>query len=399
MYKRQPPDPPIFYNAFPFGITAGPDGALWFTEFANNTIGRISTTGVISEYPIPTIGAGPYGITAGPDGALWFTEFYGNQIGRITTDGVVTEYPLPTSSSEPRWIASGPDGALWFTEYESNQIGRITTDGVITEYPLPDPNNRPEGIAAGPDGALWFTEQRGVNGEGLPKIGRIQAGMAMQVTADRSTVTATEMITATIIITNASLVPTSAVTLTLAEGEGMLYALRDEEDEGRFGTIEGQTNAVYFDALDFDSGEQKTFKIPLIISPLPNPGNPSLPVVVTSSFSVTSATGATVSARLVITANPLTDGPLDDPSAFEGLPGQPVADVGANPDGPLGAQAPFAAARPGTEVIPSADGDVWQYYINGVIDKWSRKDKTLYFTLKRRGLSARSAYALSLIHI
>ena len=24
-------------------------------------------------------------IEAGPDGALWFTEFYGNKIGRITT--------------------------------------------------------------------------------------------------------------------------------------------------------------------------------------------------------------------------------------------------------------------------------------------------------------------------
>ncbi len=37
-------------------------------------------------------------ITTGPDGALWFTELI-DQIGRITTAGVITEFPIPTASS------------------------------------------------------------------------------------------------------------------------------------------------------------------------------------------------------------------------------------------------------------------------------------------------------------
>jgi streptogramin lyase len=37
----------------------------------------------ITEYPVPTPASGPIQITAGPDGALWFTEEFGNQIGRI----------------------------------------------------------------------------------------------------------------------------------------------------------------------------------------------------------------------------------------------------------------------------------------------------------------------------
>jgi streptogramin lyase len=44
----------------------------------------------ITEYPIPTSASLPFGVTAGPDGALWFTEAEGNKIGRITP-------PLPTS--------------------------------------------------------------------------------------------------------------------------------------------------------------------------------------------------------------------------------------------------------------------------------------------------------------
>jgi streptogramin lyase len=63
-----------------------------------------------------TAGSQPYGITAGPDGALWFTQFAANKIGRITTAGVVREFPLPTLNSHPTGITSGSDGALWFIE-------------------------------------------------------------------------------------------------------------------------------------------------------------------------------------------------------------------------------------------------------------------------------------------
>jgi virginiamycin B lyase len=84
----------------------------------------------ITSYPIPTPSSGPQQITTGPDGALWFTELVG-QIGRLTTTGAFTEYPV---SGEPFGIAAGPDGALWFTVENTGQIGRITTDGAITEY-------------------------------------------------------------------------------------------------------------------------------------------------------------------------------------------------------------------------------------------------------------------------
>ena len=154
---------PLPVSSFPNGIAAGPDGALWFTEGSRVKIGRITTTGVVTEYSVPTSSSAPYEIVSGPDGALWFTETSARKIGRITTAGVVTEYPVP---GVPWEIAGGPDGALWFTEVDG-KIGRITTTGIITEYPIPTSSGYPGGIAAGPDGALWFTE---VDGN---KIGRI----------------------------------------------------------------------------------------------------------------------------------------------------------------------------------------------------------------------------------
>jgi virginiamycin B lyase len=51
------------------GIAAGSDGALWFSEGADNLIGRITTAGVVTEDPVPTAASGPYRITTGPDRA------------------------------------------------------------------------------------------------------------------------------------------------------------------------------------------------------------------------------------------------------------------------------------------------------------------------------------------
>jgi virginiamycin B lyase len=93
--------------------------ATWESgEYHSRKIGRITTTGVVSEYLIPTADAQPDGIVAGPDGALWFTEGCGNKIGRISTVGAIREYPL-TNFYCLADIAAGPDRALWFAGYGS----------------------------------------------------------------------------------------------------------------------------------------------------------------------------------------------------------------------------------------------------------------------------------------
>ena len=82
--------------------------------------------GFVTEFSVPTASGQPRGITAGPDGNVWFTEQNGNKIGRITTAGVITEFSVPTASSQPRGITAGPDGNIWFTESNANKIGELT---------------------------------------------------------------------------------------------------------------------------------------------------------------------------------------------------------------------------------------------------------------------------------
>lgn len=125
---------------FPFDMTSGPDGALWFNvagaisrdammPYTAVGIGRITTGGEFSEFLLPPMARlPPLGLTAGPDGALWFTEQLANKIGRLTTAGEFSEFLLPTPNNFLYSITTGPDGAIWFVEGNQNEseIGRIT---------------------------------------------------------------------------------------------------------------------------------------------------------------------------------------------------------------------------------------------------------------------------------
>jgi streptogramin lyase len=161
--------------AYPGGIADGSDGALWFTEVATATIGRITTAGQITEHHIlPPAKDYPYTawfIAAGADGALWYTTEFGGLVGRITTAGAITEFPVNKRSSEPTGIAAGPDGAMWFTDpFFDPAIGRITSGGTISLSALSAATSCCQGsIARGPDGAMWIASAKG-------KIARITTG-------------------------------------------------------------------------------------------------------------------------------------------------------------------------------------------------------------------------------
>lgn len=165
---------PIAGNLSSFlSITAGPDGAVWFSEQGNdpgdNAIGRMTTAGVYSRYTTPTASSFPMGITTGPDGAIWFTETNAANIGRIDTAGNITEYPIPSGEHPASGIATGPDGALWYSGGGSYGIGRITTTGSVTQYPLTPATGATAGVTGGFDGAVWYT----VGTAGSSAIGRI----------------------------------------------------------------------------------------------------------------------------------------------------------------------------------------------------------------------------------
>lgn len=141
----------------PEGITTGSDENLWFVEHSVRHVNHMTTSGALTVYTLTRTSTSNVGIVSGPDENLWFTESEAGYIGKINVkDEVLGEYKLPTGS-QPYGITVGPDKNLWFTDYATGYIGKITTSGTIIEYKLPT-GSQPYGIAAGPDGNLWFTD-------------------------------------------------------------------------------------------------------------------------------------------------------------------------------------------------------------------------------------------------
>jgi virginiamycin B lyase len=97
----------------PLSLTSGPDGNLWFAgEGAGPSgnggipggVGSIDPgSGDITRFATPTpisgIGGTLDGITAGPDGNLWFTETNVNQIGQVALNAVLK---TAVSSRDPK---------------------------------------------------------------------------------------------------------------------------------------------------------------------------------------------------------------------------------------------------------------------------------------------------------
>lgn len=158
----------------PQGITPGPDGALWFGNSINaapNAVGRITTTGSISEIDAPGEYIWTESLVRGLDGDLWVVDGT-KAIYRLTPDGEWTKFDEgPRVEFRPNEITRGAEGNLWFTVVggEPRAIGRMTPAGQITEYRTGlNAGDFPQEITAGPDGNVWFTDTGTT-----PAIGRI----------------------------------------------------------------------------------------------------------------------------------------------------------------------------------------------------------------------------------
>ena len=147
-------------------ITAGPDGAVWFTSHWGDKVGRVSASGSLRFFTTPY--ANILGdITAGGDGNLWFTVRNSGKIVRMTPSGGLTEFNVPGSFVRLDDVARGPDGNVWFTA--NSIVGKVTPSGTVTTYAANGAGfTFGNGLTVGADGAMWFAAFNG--------IGRVTTG-------------------------------------------------------------------------------------------------------------------------------------------------------------------------------------------------------------------------------
>jgi len=153
-------------KSLPQSIVAGPDGNMWVTDGGLNAIDVVSTSGtLLAVHHLRTKDAGPWGITVGSDKNLWFAEYNADIIGRMTPSGKLKEFNVPTAFAGPLNVATGPDGNVWFTETGggfwnfSGKIGYITPDGkTIRDFPSFNPIAHVHDLTFDSHGNLWYTK-------------------------------------------------------------------------------------------------------------------------------------------------------------------------------------------------------------------------------------------------
>lgn len=165
-------------------LTAGPDGNVWMAGVAVTgsiaALLKVTPSGVVTTYSWPNVPGnsgrqlGIHSITAGPDGALWFTaspndyvDSNVSYVGKMNmSTGLATTWTVP---GETGAVTAGPDGNVWFTSVYSeqrNEVGvevpktfatgyfnRISSDGTLTQYQAFDFN---KGVSTGSGGVFYM---------------------------------------------------------------------------------------------------------------------------------------------------------------------------------------------------------------------------------------------------
>lgn len=152
-------------------IVAGPDGALWFNEQSNFAVGRITTTGVVTEYPIArepysALGDGPSAIVSS-GGSLWTLANVGSTIDAVSTAGTATRLYANLNQSATNIVADG-SGGVWAASLTGAGGGPVSgglfrvdpPSGQVSNYRNPRFGGQfqPLPMAAGPDGVAWFAD-------------------------------------------------------------------------------------------------------------------------------------------------------------------------------------------------------------------------------------------------
>lgn len=134
-------------------------GVLWFTG-QSGFYGRLDPkTGKVEVWEAPR-GRGPYGITATPDGAVYYASLAGNHIARIdTATGQATVLEPPTRGQGARRVWADSKGMVWISYWNTGQLGRYDPKTTTwKEWKLPGPNPQTYAVYVDEREVVWVSD-------------------------------------------------------------------------------------------------------------------------------------------------------------------------------------------------------------------------------------------------
>ncbi|HEX9372480.1 MAG TPA: hypothetical protein VF897_15820 [Roseiflexaceae bacterium] len=134
-------------------------GVLWFTG-QGGVYGRLDpASGQVEVFDAPR-GPGAYGITATPDGAVYYASLAGSHIARIDGEtGQATPIDPPTSRQGARRVWSDSRGRIWVSEWNTGQVGVYDPrDGAWREWRLPGDHPQAYAVYVDDRDAVWLSD-------------------------------------------------------------------------------------------------------------------------------------------------------------------------------------------------------------------------------------------------
>ncbi len=135
------------------------EGILWFTG-QSGYYGRLDPeTGEVEVFDAPR-GRGPYGITATPDGEIYYASLAGSHIARIERDtGEATVLEPPTPNQGARRVWSDSQGRIWVSEWGSGNVSVYDpADESWQSWRLPGDRPQPYAVYVDERDIVWLSD-------------------------------------------------------------------------------------------------------------------------------------------------------------------------------------------------------------------------------------------------
>jgi virginiamycin B lyase len=135
------------------------NGILWFTG-QSGIYGRLDPeTGTLEVFSAPR-GRGPYGITATPNGEIYYASLAGSYIGHVDTDtGEVTVLEPPTPNQGARRVWSDSLGRIWVSEWNSGNVSVYDpADESWQTWPLPGDAPSTYAVYVDENDTVWLSD-------------------------------------------------------------------------------------------------------------------------------------------------------------------------------------------------------------------------------------------------
>src|SRR5579863_1185346 len=141
---RQTGEKPVNWRRFHWGgvaapfypmIVTGPDKAMWYTDYSDSQVIRMTMVGSVTRTALPSFN--PTSIAVGFDNKLYIGAQPQSHLDIVTTGGVVNQIGSPSSDvASYDGITLGPDHNIWVAE--NSHVAKITTAPVETEVAYTD---------------------------------------------------------------------------------------------------------------------------------------------------------------------------------------------------------------------------------------------------------------------